>query len=125
MKLVKKEAGVYRTEDGRYEVEKGHAFTDCVEPHPVRISADLRQQAREATGSIWEKPKAVPQDAWDAARRGKRGYLCQGGEEHAYVSWSVADRQTDQVLGGGEHFDTKTEAVGFLERHLAREGAAA
>jgi hypothetical protein len=116
MKLRREDTGVYVTEDGRYEVSKSWASTDCYDAHPVQIGREVRVLARDGG----DQPENVNNDAWFAARMGKKGYRCEGGAEHWYVSWGVWNRPADDYVAGGEHFDTKADAVKFLERHVSQ-----
>lgn len=119
MKLVKESSGVYVTEDGRYEVSTGVSYTYCENPHPVQISREVRRQIREETVSGQHRA-TIPWEIEDAVLSGKRGYQCPGDVEHAVVSWGVWDRQKDDyVSDASSHFDTKREAVSWLEGHLA------
>jgi hypothetical protein len=126
MSLKRESAGVYVTHDGRYEVSKGQAFTDCYEPHPIRLSEDVRYAARYGTE---EEKRAVglhllPFEARNAASAGERGYQCPGDQEHTYVSWGVWDREKDDyVADDSRHFDTKKAAVAWLYKHQERETA--
>lgn len=64
------DGGIYRTEDGRYEISKdNNAVTYCNREHPVRISR------------------------W-------KGYLCPGNEEHSITLWNVWDTQIDDHAFG-------------------------
>lgn len=122
MRLKRKEAGVYVTEDGRYEISKGHCYTECEGPHPVRVGREARQEIRRASyGSSPISPgwasvvrKYGPQ-ACNAVLEGGRGYFCEGGEEHWRVSWGAWDLATDDYVSGGEDFETMTHAIAFLE----------
>lgn len=125
MDLKRKEAGCYVTDDGRYEVSKGHCYTECDNPHPVRIGREVRQEIRHASygtspltagwSSVMHKYGA---EVCNAVLRGERGYYCEGGEEHWRVSWGVWDLAKDDYVPGGEDFDNMKDAVAFLERRL-------
>lgn len=123
MNLKRKEAGCYVTDDGRYEVSKGHVFTECDAPHPVRISRQDRDDIRRAhqSGASREWLDARQRHPWaalDAVRAGKRGYFCEGGEEHVRDSWGVWDLAKDDYVPGGEDFDNMKDAVAFLEGEI-------
>jgi len=121
MRLKRKEAGVYVTEDGRFEVSKGHAYSECDNPHPVQISREVRNEIRTAASYPlhWEAVRRkYGADVCRAVLDGKRGYMCYGGEEHWRVSWGVTDLAKDDYVDGGEDFDTKADAVAFLERMI-------
>lgn len=120
--MRREESGVYVTEDGRFEVSKGHAYTECDNPHPVQIAHATREKIRDMIHSPGQGVSLARRDFGnefvDAVLDGKRGYFCEGGEEHWRVSWGVWDREKDDYVPGGEDFDSKGDAVTFLERHL-------
>lgn len=78
---------------------------------------DLRDRIRAGES----KPVEVDQIVWQAVLDGKKGWYCEGGEEHPYDSWGAYDRQGDDYIFGGEDFRTKKAAVEFLKNHLAKE----
>ena len=123
LKLKKQEAGTYVTEDGRYEVSKGIAYTYCDGPHPIRLSRAFRDAVRYGTDEEKRREQVhlYPAEAVWAVQNGKTAYYCEGGEEHPYDSWGVTDLTTDDYVDGGEDFRTKKEAIGWLEFRLARE----
>lgn len=116
--LHKESSGVYVTEDGRYEISKGTGYGWCDDPHPVPIPKEVRFDLRERIRAGESKPADVDQQVWQAVLDGKKGWYCEGGEEHPYDSWGAWDRQGDDYIDGGEDFRTKKEAVAFLDRHL-------
>lgn len=90
MNLKRKQAGLYVTEDGRYEVSLGVIYEMCDNPHPDKS----------------QKPF---------------GY-CDGGVDHAKDSWGVWDLEKDDYIDDGAmHFETKREAVEYLEEHLRED----
>lgn len=79
--------GEWKSEDNRHGVTYQQAgITYCEAPHPVRITAQMIEDARERPFSgdsrivLW------------AVQSGKRGYYCPGEQEHpgdwAWIPWS-------------------------------------
>jgi hypothetical protein len=86
--LVRGGDGIYRTEDGRYQIFLHDGYvTHCFDPHPVRTS-------REEGG----------------------GYLCPGGQEHAYSLWVIWDITIDDYMRDTDGFETFGEAARVLAR---------
>lgn len=121
--LKRKESGVYRTEDNRYEVALGNVPYYCDDVHPCRVPNILKEKVQD--GRYETDYRALTAmygyDAVTAAKHGKKGYQCQGAEEHNRDSWGVFDVAKDDYVPCGEDFDTKKDAVQFLASHLAKE----
>lgn len=96
--------GDYATEDGRFVVCRGEAWTVCDAPHPVRLPRIRWRQDWRSDGSFG----TVKAD------------MCRGGEEHPYVVWGVVEIIDDRDAERGGPFDTKRQAVDWLTRHLER-----
>jgi hypothetical protein len=125
VELRREESGVYVTPDGRYEVSRSWAEGWCDDPHPVQIPKATRLDLRERIRNGEAKPADVDQEVWQAVLDGKKGYHCEGGMEHAYISWGVWNRQREDYVTNpsgqdGNDFRTKKEAVAFLADHLER-----
>ena len=122
MKLKRKEAGSYVTEDGRFEVSRSPTFTECDNPHPVQIARETRWKIHDMIHHQGQGVRLARMTFGntfvDAVLDGKRGYFCEGGEEHWRDSWGVWDVAKDDYVPGGEDFDTKQDAVEFLEGHI-------
>ena len=116
-------AGEYVTQDGKYLVTQGFAYTECDEPHPVRLGKDRRQGIREDLARYTRNYVVIRWggDAVAAVENCRPGYFCPGGVEHAYVSWGVWDiEKNDYVSPGAIHFDKKSEAAEFLKDYLEK-----
>ena len=124
--LKREKAGVYVTHDGRYEVSRGVAYTDCYEPHPVRLSRGTREVARYGSDEDRRRIQfhLLPWEGQAAAKSNEPGYQCPGQQEHAYTSWGVWDRKKDDYVSDeSRHFDTKKAAVAWLHKHQEEEAA--
>ncbi len=92
MRLHNYGAGTYATLDGRFLIERQDGETQCEHP--------LCEQLHERFMSWGDLP----------------------GHSVLYVSWHVWDNErNDYASTDSGHFDTKREAVAWLERHLAAQ----
>lgn len=124
VKLKRIESGIYETEDGRYRIEKDFHYTGCMGEHPVRIPRATREAIRARLYD--RRPDRRPVE-WDfsknavmAVQMGERGYICYGDEEHIRWAWQIWDIEKDDYVNGGEDFDTKKDAVSYLERYVLK-----
>ncbi len=91
MKLKRLGAGQYATEDGRYRVERQEGDTECSHPQCDVLHVKWLTDTRDGRGLVhWV----------------------------TYVEWTVWDTQTNDYAGGQHPFDTKAEAVEWLERFV-------
>ncbi len=105
----------WRTEDGQFEIVYGFGgYTQCEEDHPVRITAHLAASAREAQGTSWAQP------ILKAIAAGRRGYLCEAGNEHPYNMWQVWNIARNDYADDLRACDSFTDAAKALAAYLAR-----
>lgn len=90
--------------------------TECDDPHPVRISRERRAEWQGM--SDWDKQQ-LSRTNWAeywALQNGKRGWYCEGGEEHFYTQWTVRidGEWTEEVC------DSFAEARQVLEGYIGK-----
>lgn len=112
VRLLKPAEGsrVYRTEDGRFEIAWSYGYiTECEASHPVRYTPEMIAHAlsdREGWDTPHRGTMNMSHDARQQIRRdlaeGRRGYLCEGGDEHYYGMWELTDLHEP---GGGDIVD--------------------
>lgn len=113
--LVSAGGQTWRTEDGRYEITYSFGgYTECEEDHPVRITANLADAARQAQGTSWARPILA------AIAAGKRGYRCPAGSEHPYDMWQVWDLKADDFAADLRACESFLDAATSLARYLNR-----
>lgn len=119
LRLVSDGKGVWRTEDGAYEVRKGYdGMTFCEGPHPVRITPALAEAARQHSTRDWAGPILT------ALYLGKRGYLCPGEVEHENPqAWQVWDLTRESNVSPFEEsrYDSFAEAARGLATYLQKK----
>jgi hypothetical protein len=127
----------YTTEDGRYTIRQDWFGSYCMDPHPVRISADHRKAIRAALAEhnyraydvirfarVEDKDGISPDsDAIHAVAEGKRGYHCPGDQEHVHWAWTVWDNERDDYAGntGVNEYETLKDAKEYLASWIERE----
>lgn len=102
MKLHRTRVG-YETEDGRYAVTYGEAWTICEAPHPVPLPRSKWHEGWKADGTFGLI----------------KGEVCGGGEEHPYGCWDVIEVASDRQISP-QSFDRKRDAADWLESFLAK-----
>lgn len=127
--VLKRQAnGKYLTEDGNYEIGQESAITQCDAPHPVRISARTFRQIREGIDAVGvdRAPyyvldkynyRPIKPVVW-AVYNYKKGYYCEGGEDHDYWFWYVWDIGKDDYIDND--CDSFRQAKTVLERYLSK-----
>lgn len=116
IKLHSDGKGGWWTSDRRYEIRKGFGgMTECEASHPVRLTPELVQHARDNNAAAWAQPIL-----W-AAHNGKRGFICQGGSEHSYEEWACWDYRADDYALGGQlnHGESWAALADGLTRAIA------
>lgn len=128
------EHGEYHTTDGRFYVARQIDEVPCLDPHPCRVSKGHRAAIRKALAEhnyraydviryarVTDEHGIAPdQEAIHAVADGKKGYFCPGDELHAQWHWYAWDIEKDDYAGGGgvHDFDTKKEAVAYLNKYV-------
>ena len=114
IRLLSGGGGHWASEDGRYGVQQEWGLTFCEDQHPARLNADSRRE-------VLANPRAYSTAKVEAARRGARGYLCPGGQEHAYpvwTAWAPGARGADLSAA-----DSMSEALDVLAAAIRAERA--
>lgn len=94
---------------GPWVVKAEQGVTFCDGPHPMRLG----RNPEPAIGRpVCNRNIAIA--------NGRKGYMCEGGEEHSYRCWAVYNKVTDE---DDNIYDFRDEAYAAADR-LNREEAA-
>jgi hypothetical protein len=117
--------GVWRTSDGRFEVNKQEYEETCDDQHPARLTVTSRAFLRQEVNTRGYLPaqNMYGGEAIIAALDGKPGYLCPGYMSHIREYWIAWDLEMGDYLNGDQDPSEKlADQLDRLRRWYAKQG---